>query len=169
MRYLARVWRNASELTDLRQEIYVRVYESAREALPTHAKAMLFTSARNLMIDRIRRQRVVSIESLDQFHHLDAFVDEISPERTLSARQEFSLLSQAFNSLSEKCKTVIWLRRVEGLSQRDTAARLGLNEGAVESQLARGLRALAHAVMGSSRKHEGRTDTEVSRGGSNRN
>jgi RNA polymerase sigma factor (sigma-70 family) len=169
MGYLARVWRNASELTDLRQDIYVRIYESAREGLPTHPKAILFTAARNLIIDRIRRQRVVSIESLEQFHHLDEFVDEISPERTLSARQEFSLLSQAFNSLSEKCKTVVWLRRVEGLSQRDTATRLGLNEGAVESQLARGLRALAQAVMGTSGKTDGRTETEASRGGSYRN
>jgi RNA polymerase sigma factor (sigma-70 family) len=169
MRYLARVWRNASELADLRQEIYVRIYESAREGLPTHPTPILFTSARNLIIDRIRRQRVVSIESLEQFHHLDEFVDEISPERTLSARQEFSLLSQAFNSLSEKCKTVIWLRRVEGVSQRDTATRLGLNEGAVESQLARGLRALAHAVMSSSRDTESRAGTEVPRGGSHRN
>jgi RNA polymerase sigma factor (sigma-70 family) len=169
MRYLARVWRNASDLTDLRQEIYVRIYESARDTLPTHPKAILFTSARNLIIDRIRRQHVVSIESLEQFHHLDEFVDEISPERTLSARQEFSVLSQAFNSLTEKCKTVVWLRRIEGLSQRETATRLGLNEGAVESQLARGLRALAHAVMGSSRKPEERTDTEVPHGGSYRN
>lgn len=169
MRYLARAWRNASELTDLRQEIYVRVYESAREGLPTHPKAILFTSARNLIIDRTRRLHVVSIESLEEFHHLDEFVDEISPERTLSARQEFSLLSQAFNSLSEKCKTVVWLRRVEGLSQRDTATRLGINECAVESQLARGLRALAHAVMGPARKADGRSRTEVPRGGSHRN
>jgi len=169
MRYLARSWRNESELPDLRQEIYVRVYESARDGLPTHPKAVLFTSARNLIIDRVRRQRVVSIESLEQFHHLDEFVDEISPERILSARQEFSLLSQAFRSLSEKCKAVIWLRRVEGLSQRETAKRLGLNEGAVESQLARGLRALAHAVMGPSRTLEGQTNTEVPRDGSHRN
>jgi RNA polymerase sigma factor (sigma-70 family) len=156
-------------LPDLRQEVYVRVYESARDGLPAHPKAILFTSARNLVIDRIRRQRVISIESLEQFHHLDVFVDEISPERTLSARQEFALLSQAFGSLSEKCKSVVWLRRVEGLSQRDTATRLGLTEGAVESQLARGLRALAHAVMGAATKSGTRTGVEVPRGGSHRN
>jgi RNA polymerase sigma factor (sigma-70 family) len=169
MGYLARVWRNTADLTDLRQEIYVRVYESAREGLPTHPKALLFTAARNLIIDRVRRQRVVSIESLEEFHHLEEFVDEISPERILSARQEFSLLSQAFNSLSEKCRTIVWLRRIEGLSQRETARRLGLNEGAVESQLARGLRALAHTVIGSSRDADRQPGTEVPRGGSRRN
>lgn len=169
MGYLARVWRNSSELSDLRQEVYVRVYESALDGVPAHPKAVLFTTARNLIIDRIRRQRVVSIESLDEFHHLDEFIDEISPERIVGARQEFARLSRAFNSLSEKCRTIVWLRRIEGLSQRETAARMGLNEGAVESQLARGLRALAHTIMGSTRDPEHRTGTEVPRGGSHGN
>jgi RNA polymerase sigma-70 factor (ECF subfamily) len=46
----------------------------------------------------------------------------------------------------------VWLRRVEGLSQRETAQRLGLLEGAVESQLARGVRVLALAVFGAAER-----------------
>jgi RNA polymerase sigma-70 factor (ECF subfamily) len=46
---------------DLRQDIYVRMYESARDALPTSPKALLFATARNLMIDRMRHHRVVHI------------------------------------------------------------------------------------------------------------
>jgi RNA polymerase sigma factor (sigma-70 family) len=57
-------------------------------------------------------------------------------------------LATALDALSEKCRNVVWLRRVEGLSQRETAQRLGLDEGAVESQLGRGVRALAQAVFG---------------------
>ena len=57
-------------------------------------------------------------------------------------------MARAFDSLSEKCRNVVWLRRVEGLSQRETARRLGVREGAVESQLARGVRVLAQAVFG---------------------
>ena len=68
--------------------------------------------------------------------------------RRLSARQELNCLAQAFDSLSDKCRDVVWFRRVEGLSQRETADRMGLKEDAIESQLARGLRALARAVFG---------------------
>jgi RNA polymerase sigma-70 factor (ECF subfamily) len=146
VRYLTRVWPNSAEVPDLRQDIYVRVYESARGTLPTSPKAFLFTTARNLMTDRIRHSRVVFIDSTQDFNVL---IDEISPERRLGARQELRSLAQAFDSLSEKCRNVVWLRRVEGLSQRETAQRLGLHEGAVESQLARGVRALALAVFGS--------------------
>jgi RNA polymerase sigma factor (sigma-70 family) len=148
VRYLIRVWPNRSEVLDLRQDIYVRVYESARTALPAIPKAFLFATARNLMTDRIRHSRVVLIDSREDFEGLNVLVDELSPERWLSARQELRNLAKAFDSLSEKCRSVIWLRRVEGLSQRQTAQRLGLREGAVESQLARGVRVLARAVFG---------------------
>jgi RNA polymerase sigma-70 factor (ECF subfamily) len=149
VRYLTRVWPNAGEVLDLRQDIYVRVYESARGTLPTSPKAFLFTTARNLMTDRVRHSRVVFIDSMQDCEGLNVLIDEISPERRVSARQELRKLATAFDSLSEKCRNVVWLRRVEGLSQRETAQRLGLDEGAVESQLGRGVRVLALAVFGS--------------------
>jgi RNA polymerase sigma factor (sigma-70 family) len=165
VRYLTRVWPNSSEVLDLRQDIYVRVYESARGVLPTSPKAFLFTTARNLMTDRIRHNRVVFIDSMQDVDHLNVLIDEISPERRVGARQELRILARAFDSLSEKCRNVVWLRRVEGLSQRDTAERLGLLEGAVESQLARGVRALAHAVFGSAGGGEAKQEKEESQRG----
>jgi RNA polymerase sigma factor (sigma-70 family) len=148
VRYLTRVWPNRSEILDLRQDIYVRVYESARTALPTTPKGFLFATARNLVTDRVRHNRVVPIDSRQDPDALNVLVDELSPERWLSARQELRNLARAFDSLSDKCRNVVWLRRVEGFSQRETAQRLGLREGAVESQLARGVRVLARAVLG---------------------
>jgi RNA polymerase sigma-70 factor (ECF subfamily) len=162
VRYLTRVWPNSAEVLDLRQDIYVRVYESARGALPTSPKAFLFTTARNLMTDRIRHNRVVFIDSMQDVDHLNVLIDEISPERRLGARQELRILARAFDSLSEKCRNVVWLRRVEGLSQRETARRLGLLEGAVESLLSRGVRVLAGAVFGSAGGDEPRHEREES-------
>jgi RNA polymerase sigma-70 factor (ECF subfamily) len=145
--YLLRVWRNPSEVADLIQEVYVRVYERARDQRPEQPKAFLFETARNLMTDHLRRSRVVSIHTVQDVDGIEALVDEISPERRLSARQDLGRLAQAFNSLSDKCRDVIWFRRVEGLSQRETADRMGLKEDAIESQLARGIRALARATF----------------------
>ena len=147
-RYLMRVWRNPSEVADLIQEAYVRVYERAREQRPQEPKAFLFATARNLMTDHLRRSRVVSIDTVQEVECIEALIDEISPERQLSARQDLGRLAQAFDSLSDKCRDVIWFRRVEGLSQRETAIRMGLKEEAIESQLARGIRTLARAIFG---------------------
>jgi RNA polymerase sigma-70 factor (ECF subfamily) len=148
-RYLHRVWSNMSEIPDLRQDIYVRVYESARDSRPVSPRAFLFATARNLMTDHIRRSRVVSMEATGDVAAFDALVDEVSPERHVGASQELQRLALAFDSLSDKCRRIVWLRRIEGLSQRQTAERLGVREVAVESQLARGMRALARAVFGS--------------------
>lgn len=148
LRYLLRVWRNSSDVPDLLQEVYVRVYESARTQLPRQPKPFLFATARNLMADQIRRRRIVSIDTAGRdTEYLNAMVDELSPERQLNAGQELHRLAVAFDSLSDRCREVIWFRRVEGLSQRETAERLGLKEEAIESQLARGMRALARAIF----------------------
>jgi RNA polymerase sigma factor (sigma-70 family) len=148
MRYLRRVWPNHAELADLRQDIYVRIYESARRALPAAPKAFLFATARNLLADRVRRNRIVSIDSTQDLDVLNVLIDELSPEKRLNAHQELRRLAAAFDQLSDKCRDVIWLRRVEGLSQREAAQRLGMNEGAVESQLMRGVRFLARVAFG---------------------
>ncbi len=160
-RYLHRVWPNMSEIPDLRQDIYVRVYESARDSRPASPRAVLFATARNLITDHIRRSHVVSMEATSDVAAFDALVDEVSPEREVGAKQELQSLSLAFDSLSDKCRRVVWLRRVEGLSQRQTAERLGLREIAVESQLARGMRTLARAVFGS---NDGGKDADKSYG-----
>jgi RNA polymerase sigma factor (sigma-70 family) len=149
VRYLSRVWPDPAEVPDLRQDIYVRVYESARRGFPHSPRAYLFKTARNLMADRVRHARIVHIDSNQDFEVLNVLIDEISPERRLAARQELQSLAQAFDALSDKCRSVVWLRRVEGLSQQETARRLGMREGAVESQLGRAVRILALAVFGS--------------------
>lgn len=149
MRYLRRAWSRAADVPDLRQETYARVYESAGKALPRHPKAFLFTTARNLMVDRLRRERVVSIDYSQDLASLNFPVDELTPDRRLNARQELQRLAEAFGRLSETARSVIWLRRVEGLSQREAAQRLGLQEGALESHMGRGLRIMADALLGS--------------------
>jgi RNA polymerase sigma-70 factor (ECF subfamily) len=147
-RYLRRVWSNSAEIADLRQEIYVRVYERAAKGLPRSPRAFLFTTARNLLADRARRERVVSIDYTQDLDVLNVLIDEISPEQRLSARQDLARLTEALDALPDPCRAVVWLRRVEGLPQRVVAQRLGLEEGTLESHLCRGVRALARAVFG---------------------
>src|SRR3546814_8245093 len=52
MRFIRRNWRTEADVVDLRQEIYVRIYESACQRLPLNPKPFLFATARNHLIDR---------------------------------------------------------------------------------------------------------------------
>ena len=148
MRYLSRHWFRPDEIHDLRQEIYVRVYEAAAKARPTMAKSFMFTTARHLMADRLRRRRVVSIEAVGDLDALNVLVDEVSPERRLSARQELTRLTEAFDRLPDRCREVVWLRRVEELPQKQVAARMGISEKTVEKQVAKGARLIAEYFYG---------------------
>jgi len=144
MRFLSRVWPRRDEIPDIRQEAYARVYEAAQKSRPQAPKAFLFATARHLMADRVRRERIVSIQAGGENEYLNVLIDEISPEQRVGASQELARLARAFDRLSPKCREVVWLRRVKELSQKEVAARLGLAEKTVEKHLRTGARLLAH-------------------------
>jgi RNA polymerase sigma factor (sigma-70 family) len=148
VRYLARVRSRQDEVQDLRQEIYVRVYESAKRTRPPNPRAFLFVTARNLVADHIRHGRVVSIEAVGDPEVLNVMIDELTPERRLSAWQELRRAARALNRLPAKCREIVWLRKVEQLSNKQIAGRLGLSVRTVEGQILKGMHLLGDAVFG---------------------
>ncbi|WAC62218.1 sigma-70 family RNA polymerase sigma factor [Pseudoxanthomonas sp. SL93] len=147
--YLQRCWPHRDDVHDLRQEVYVRVYEAAGRSLPASPKAFLFTTARHLMTDRLRRSRVVSIDAVGDLESLNVYlVDEVSPERWAGTRQALKRMVQALDRLPDRCREVVWLRRVEELSQKEVALRLGISEKTVEKHVAKGMRLMADYLYG---------------------
>ncbi|MEJ0040388.1 MAG: sigma-70 family RNA polymerase sigma factor [Gammaproteobacteria bacterium] len=146
LRYLARVWPNPADIQDIRHDAYVRILEGAERLRPIAPKSLLFTTARNLMIDRARRNRIVPIDLRGDLDFLNVLVDEITPERRASIRQQLMNVSAAFNRLPEKCREVLWLRRVESLSQKEIAAKLRVSEGTVEKHMMRAARLLTNLL-----------------------
>jgi len=147
-RFLQRNWRNEAEINDLRQETYARVYEAAQRERPVLVKPFLFQVARNLIIDRLRKQSVVSLESVADFDWLNVSDDRPSSEAHVAARQELRLLQSALDELPPRCRQVVVLRKVEGLSQKEVAARMGVTIETVENQVAKGMRLLTQALGG---------------------
>ncbi len=115
---------------------------------PGAPKSFLFTVVRNIMADRIRRRRVVSIEMKDDLDALNVLIDENSPEHCVGVREEFLKLAAAFEALPIECRDVVWLRKVERLTQKDVSRRLGVPQRTIEKRVARGIRILAKAVFG---------------------
>jgi RNA polymerase sigma-70 factor (ECF subfamily) len=147
MRYLTRTWPNRQEIGDLRQDIYVRIYEAAAKAVPFSPKSFLFTTARHLMTDRIRRKRIVSIDAVGDLDALNVLIEEITPEQHTSAHQELRRLAEAIDQLPPRCREVVWLRRVNELPQKDVAVRLGITQKRVEKHVMKGMKLLAAALF----------------------
>jgi RNA polymerase sigma-70 factor (ECF subfamily) len=148
VRYLTRVWSNRDEILDLRQDAYVRVYEAAKKSRPLSPKSFLFTTARHLITDRLRRKRIVAIDSVGDMDALNVMIEEISPEQRSSSHQELRLLAQAIDLLPPKCREVVWMRRVNDLPQKEVASRLGISQKSVEKHVMKGMRLLADALFG---------------------
>jgi len=150
-RFMRLHWRDESDVADLVQETLVRVYESARNERPRLPQPFLFMVARNLMVDKIRQKRVVSIDRMLDFEWSNIVDDTPSPEQHTAAREELRLLQDALGELPQPCRDIVMLRKIEGISQRDVAQRLGLTEDAVEHLIAKGMRLLKKSVYGSRR------------------
>jgi RNA polymerase sigma-70 factor (ECF subfamily) len=143
MQFLQRYWRNESDLADLRQDVYVRIYEAAKTARPNPVKPFLFTVARHIVIDKVRKEQVVPIEAVSDMDVLNIAVDAPGPERTTASRDELRRLQLAINSLSPRYREAVVLAQVEGLSAQEIAARMGISISAVSHYLKRGIRTLA--------------------------
>ena len=147
VRYLFRTWPHRQEVFDLRQDVYVRVYEAAAKARPQAPKSFLFATARHLMTDRVRRKRIVSIDAVGDLDALNVMVEDISPEQRISAHEELRRLAEAIDQLPPRCREVVWLRRVDELAQKDVAFRLGITQKVVEKHVMKGMKLLAAALF----------------------
>lgn len=161
MRFLRRNWRNRAELMDLRQDIYARVYDAARAGLPLRTKPFLFAAARNHLINCAKRAQIVSIEQVSELEALNIAVDHVTPERYASARDELKRVQAGLKRLPPRCREVVVLRKIEGLSQRQAAQHMGVSEDTVERQMVQGMRALVDFMLGGSGRIKRGADKEV--------
>ena len=146
--FLRRGWPNKSDIDDLCQEVYARVYEAAQKKIPKPARPFVFTIARNLLIDRVRREHIVSIETVEDLEALSAAIDMPGPEQNVIAREELRRLQMALDRLPPRTREAIVLRKVEGLSWSEIAQRMSITEGTVNQHLKHAIRSLTHMLYG---------------------
>lgn len=146
--FLHHNWRNKADIDDLLQEVYMRLAAAAQKEIPAQTKAFVFSTARNLLIDRVRREQVVPIEAVADLDALDVAIDEPGPDRSVMARDELRRVQAALDRLPPRAREALLLRRVEGLSRAEIAERMGIGEGTVKEYLAESVCALADMLYG---------------------
>jgi RNA polymerase sigma factor (sigma-70 family) len=151
-RFIRRHCRQAADVADLRQDVYVRIYAAAREQLPRQARPFVFTTARNHLINCAKRAQIVSIEYVADLEASIFAIDTVMPDRTLSAQDEFRRVRTGLDQLPPRCREVVLLRKIEGLSTREVAMRLDVGINTVEQQMVHGMRALVDFMLGGSGK-----------------
>ena len=148
--FIRRNWRAADDVSDLRHDVYALVIGGARNGLPANAKAFVFTVARNHLINCARRQKIVSFELVADLETMQREVDVFGAERHILARDALRRTRAGIDQLSPRVREIVLLRKIEGLTTRETAERLGIGIDAVERQLSMGMKALADFMLGGS-------------------
>jgi RNA polymerase sigma factor (sigma-70 family) len=127
------------EVDDVLQETYARLIMRDDLEGVRDPRAYAYQAAWSVLMTHVRRSKVVSIQTMAHIDQLGLPADDISPETQVADREELQRLAVAIAALPGKIQEVFRLRRVEGLPQKDVAARLGLAESTVEKHMRRGL------------------------------
>ena len=126
------------DVDDIIQETYSRLMTAESVHHVHDAKSYTFQVAGSVVIDHLRRMKVVSIASVPDLDTLDVVSEEPSPERQVIDRDELHRLAGTIARLPGRVREVFTLRRVYGLSQREVAEKMGIAESTVEKHMARG-------------------------------
>ena len=154
-RYLARLLGNTTEAQDVAHDAYLRVYPSVENQTAEKPEALLYVTARRLAINRLKRRSISPLGtagSADPAHDTAPSSSPTIPQQVM-ARQELALLEHAIAELPAGCRAVLLLRKIELLSHREIADRLGIAVSTVEKQHARALRLLRAALPAETLPH----------------
>jgi len=125
------------------EEALVRAWQTRDREAVESPKALLYTLARNLALDELRRRQIVTIDAVAEMAELSVYADGATAAEVAATNQELEILTKAIQSLPERCRQVLTLRKIYGLSQKEIAAQLGIAEHTVEAQVGLGMRRCA--------------------------
>jgi RNA polymerase sigma-70 factor (ECF subfamily) len=132
--YMMRRGTDAATAEDLAQETLLVVWR--RAALYAEAKGSaatwIFTIARNLRIDRLRREQPWQELPEERFEQAGS---EPQPDEALDEKERQVRVRAALNTLPPDQREVIALSYLDGLSHGEIAARLGVPLGTVKSRM----------------------------------
>lgn len=146
--FMMRKGANAELAEDLVQETMIAVWSKAALFVPERGSAStwIFTIARNLRIDRLRRESSVYFTDLENF---DAPSDEAPDDEALNRSQEDAHVARALAQIPPEQRELLILSYVEDVPQSMIAERLKLPLGTVKSRMRlayRRMRKLLEAV-----------------------
>lgn len=137
--YLRRRFPSLADIDDLVQETYARLVRARNAGAVSEARPYLFATARNTACDLFRRRRIVSFTPLADLEALSVVEDKPATGEALDRATEIEILHQAIAALPPRCREVLTLCKLYGLSHREVAKQLGISEHTVHAQVALGV------------------------------
>lgn len=124
------------------QDVFVELWEN-KEMLNMHMNliAYLFTTIKNKCLNHLRHKLVVqetasklqeeyTISLRMNLDSLEAFDNNLFSDQDIE-----KIISRALDTLSEKCRTIFIMNKIEGKKQKEIAQELNISINTIETQM----------------------------------
>jgi len=148
LRLAQRIVGTAPAAEDVTQSLWLRIQRVEDDPPIANKRAYLYRLATNLAVDHARsdqRREDVHAEAQALLWGSNA---SFTPERIVDALDTLRRVKAAAETLPEPTRSIFRMNRIEGLTQREIAAKVGLTTTSIENHIRRALTALGRARDG---------------------
>ena len=140
-KYLYRFVKRPQDVEDIAQETFIKVFATEIRTEIRHPKALLFRAAKHAALSALSRKANTEVDFIEEIEDREVFTGMVSgtAEDVHDARRKLAALSMAVAGLPPVCRRVFVLRKIEGLSMKEIAARLKISVSTAEKHAAEGL------------------------------
>uniref|UniRef100_B0SXL1 RNA polymerase, sigma-24 subunit, ECF subfamily n=1 Tax=Caulobacter sp. (strain K31) TaxID=366602 RepID=B0SXL1_CAUSK len=135
-----------AEAEDLVQDVFLHVQAARLDSPIVEVERYLFTVAHNVLVSHARRRRGGSVDAQRTLWEFSEAAGGLSPERILSARQDYARVMAVIERLPPRTRLAFRLNRFEELSYGAIAERMGITKDSVKELLRRAHAHLDQAV-----------------------
>jgi RNA polymerase sigma factor (sigma-70 family) len=128
------------DVDDVVHDTYLKLLREKAAGNVSSVRGFLFTSIRNAAYDFFRRKTSHAEIPIAESEADAVVLDERNGAEQAVFSEELQLAAEAVEALPSRCREVMKLRKVYGLSYREIAERLGIEESTVSNQLMKGYR-----------------------------
>jgi RNA polymerase sigma-70 factor (ECF subfamily) len=134
------------DIGNIVQEAFVCTFNAHVDGKLRSPKAFLFGTARNLALRSVRFRKIRGEDSQVQIDILEVLDESEDAYETIVRNQELEILTNAIQSLPDRCRQIFTLRKVYGLTQKEIAQQLEISTRTVNAQITIGLHKCARFV-----------------------
>ena len=160
--YARRLATSPEEAEDLVQDAYARLFALDGWASIANPHAYTMRMIHNGAVERHRQASVVRLDRDTALQGLDPVDDSPAPDVVAADRAELRRVAATLDTLPDRCREALRLRRIEGLSPAEVAETMAISVSTVEKHLTKGLRLLVERLARAEEPGEARRSEEWS-------
>lgn len=134
------------DVDDIVQESYLKLLKSREVGQIASVKSYFFTVAKNIAKTLFRRRQIYSKTPVYDLPGAFVLLEEPNAAQHAETRDQLELVAIAIDRLPARCRDIIQLAFLNGLTTAEIASHLGLAEATVRVQMARGVKKCADYI-----------------------